>query len=73
VLAPQKAGSSYIVTKIGDESVSSSVLSSLPVFYDYIAAMASQQDLQNAVFSSTLFEDDFITTLFSKVLNLGAN
>ena len=73
VLAPQKAGSSYIVTKIGDESVSSSMKSSLPTFYDYIAAMASQQDLQNAVFTSTLFEDDFMTTLFTKVLNLGAN
>ena len=73
VLAPQKAGSSYIVTKIGDESVSSTMKSSLPTFYDYIAAMASQQDLQNAVFTSTLFEDDFMTTLFTKVLNLGAN
>lgn len=71
VLPPQKVGSSYIVTKIGDESVSSSVQTSIPTFYDYIGSMAMQQDLYTAVFNNTSFEDDFVNTLFSKVLNLG--
>ena len=73
VLAPQKAGSSYIVTKIGDESVSSSVKSSVPTFYDYIGTLAIQQDLQSAILNNSTFEDDFVNTLFSKVLNLGGS
>lgn len=71
VLPPQKVGSYYIITKIGDESVSSSTKSSVPTFYDYIGSLSMQQDLQTAVFNNTAFEDDFVNTLFSKVLNLG--
>ena len=73
VLAPQKAGSNYIVTKIGDESVSSSIKSSVPTFYDYIGTLAIQQDLQSAILNNSTFEDDFVNTLFSKVLNLGGS
>ena len=71
VLPPQKVGSYYIVTKIGDESVSSSIQTSVPTFYDYIGSIAMQQDLQTSVFNNTSFEDDFVNTLFNKVLNIG--
>ncbi len=68
VLAPQKSGNAYIVTEVGETSTSSSMLSSMPAIYSYMASMNAQNDLSQSIMSSDKFEDNFYATLFSEVL-----
>ena len=73
VLAPQAAGSTgYIVTKVGEDEVSTSLQSSLPAFYDYLASVAAQNDLSNAIMTNSNFTDNFYSVLFSQIMGSGS-
>ncbi len=68
VLPPQKAGNGYIVTEVGETATSSSMLSSMPAIYNYMASMNAQSDLSQSIMASSKFEDNFYSALFSEVL-----
>lgn len=73
VLAPQKVNSAYIITKVGEDSDTSSGTSFIKSYYPYIAANQTSSDLQNMIFASDKFDNQFITVFFDKVYNLSDN
>jgi len=73
VLAPQKVNSAYIITKVGEDSDTSSGTSFIKSYYPYIASNQTSSDLQNMIFASDKFDNQFITVFFDKVYNLSDN
>lgn len=68
VLAPQAAGDAYIVTRTGAMGEDSSQAGFVSTFYDYLSSSLAQSDLQNAILTSDLFEDDFYTVLIERLI-----
>ena len=68
VLAPQAAGDAYIVTHVGAMVEDDSQASFVDTFYDYLTSTLAQSDLQNAILTSDLFEDDFYTVLIERLI-----
>lgn len=69
VLAPQAAGNGYIVTRVNAEIKDASQADFTNTFYDYVNTSLAQNDLQNAILSSPLFEDNFYTVLIESLIN----
>lgn len=73
VLAPQQAGNAYIITRVGEETTSDNLRTSIVSFYDYLnSQMLAPTDLQNSILTNDGFEDNFFTTLLSEVFASGS-
>ncbi|MFA6845368.1 MAG: SurA N-terminal domain-containing protein [Sphaerochaetaceae bacterium] len=66
---PMKAGTSYVVAKIGKtDSASSGLGSYLKTFYSYLSANNNQQDMAQAILASDQLKDNFMNTFLSQIL-----
>jgi parvulin-like peptidyl-prolyl isomerase len=69
VLKPIKSGSAYVVVQVADESKDESMATYVKTFYDYYGGTRNQQDLEQAIFASDDFKDDFLNTFFTVFLS----
>lgn len=68
VIKPFKTGSSYLVVKVEDENQDDGMGTYVKTFYGYYAGTRNQQDLEQAIFASDDFKDNFLPTFFSVIL-----
>ena len=69
VLEPAASGNAWIVTRVNAETVDSSQSSFIDTFYDYLNSSMASSDLQNAILTSSLFEDNFYTVVIEQLIN----
>ena len=69
VLEPVASGNAWIVTRVNAETVDSSQSSFIDTFYDYLNSSMASSDLQNAILTSSLFEDNFYTVVIEQLIN----
>lgn len=73
VLPSKKVNTSYIITKLGEDEEIISNTSFVKSYYPYIASNLVQSDLQNRIFGSDDFDNQFMTVFFDKIYNLSDN
>lgn len=73
VLAPQKINNAYVVTEIGKDVDLSATTTFVKSYWPTIASNLIQNDLQNMIFGSDNFVNNFNEVFFSKVYSLGSN
>ena len=73
VMAPESTGTSYIIARTGAEATpNQTMLSYLNMMYPSYAPIVAGQDIEQSVLSSESFEDNFLTTYFSKIMGVSA-
>ncbi len=73
VLAPQKINNAYVVTEVGEAVDLSSSTTFIKSYWPNIASNLIQSDLQNMIFGSDKFDNQFYNVFFSQIYNLGGN
>ncbi|MGE4453035.1 MAG: SurA N-terminal domain-containing protein [Sphaerochaeta sp.] len=68
LLDPIKSGNSYLLVEVGSDVQDDSMGSYISMFYDYYSGAQNQQDFSQALYSSDLFEDNFLTTFLDVVI-----
>ncbi len=73
VLAPQQVSNAYIVTEVGEDQDTSAGTAFIEAYWPTIASSLTQSDLQNMIFGSDNFDNQFMTVFFDQIYNLGSN
>lgn len=68
LLDPIKVGSSYLLVEVGEDALDEGMSSYLSMFYDYYSGSQNQQDFSQALYTSDLFKDNFLTTFLTVIL-----
>ena len=69
VLSPVASGNAYIVVRTGSYGETGTSSSFIDMFFDSIISMVTQDDTQNAILTSSKFEDNFLTILLRDALS----
>ncbi len=75
VRGPYKSGTSYVVVRVGEDSVDEDIKNYLDSFYDspYMTQQLVAQDAIGTVLASDKHTDGFMSAFFSQVMGLGSN
>lgn len=75
VLGPYKAGTSYVIVQLGEDSYDEDIKGYLDLFYDspYITQQLVAQDAIGTVLASDKHQDNFISAFFSHILGMGSS
>jgi hypothetical protein len=68
LLDPIKSGTSYLLVETGEDVQDDTMGSYITMYYDYYSGIQNQQDFSQALYSSDVFEDNFLTTFLDVVL-----
>lgn len=68
LLDPIKSGTSYLVLEVGKDAVDSNMAGYISMFYNYYSGSQNQQDLSQALYTSDLHKDNFLTTFLNVII-----
>ncbi len=68
LLDPIKVGTSLIIVETGSDETDEGMGSYITMFYDYLSGSQNQQDFSQALYTSPVHKNDFLSTFFSVVL-----
>lgn len=71
ILEPIKNNASYLIVETGEEVNDEGMGSYIEMFYNYLSGSQNQQDFSQALYTSDLFQDNFLMTFFSAILGQG--
>ena len=69
VLPAEIAGDGRVIAKVGATSDGTASTTLVDTMYPYLVQQMTVMDLQNSVFDSPLFENNFMEVFFSRMLN----